>query len=285
MGHKSHIKAQRRAQKIAQVQRERDIAEVFDNAVFPPVELYYHEPIVKTFESQHNYGFIGEYNIVDFEFDKSLNLRPQFDKGMWLFWEDGLADDPDCKHWIHIPIVDDELPNRYRYDCYYYSPHDANCCGCMYLRLWVTDAGYTFSSIEASDISNLDDAMYAGSILLETLARLNTSNIELVDVPPNPRLSAISEREFGYPLTTYKVLKVNTGHKEYYGRDKDTGLRDFDPRRMHVVRGHHAEYGTNGRKLLFGKYQRKIWIPAHVRGNEELGIVVKDYEVVDDPTA
>lgn len=118
-----------------------------------------------------------------------------------------------------------------------------------------------------------------------TFNLMKVSNIELIDQPPNPRLSAISEREFGRPLTTYKVLKVNTGHKEYQGRDKDTGLKDFDPRRMHVVRGHHAEYGTNGRKLLFGKYQRKIWIPAHVRGNEELGIVVKDYEVVDDPTA
>lgn len=115
---------------------------------------------------------------------------------------------------------------------------------------------------------------------MDTIKTLTYSNIELVDQPPNPRLSAISEREFGRPLTTYKVLKVNTGHKEYQGRDRDTGLQDFDPRRMHVVRGHHAEYGTNGRKLLFGKYERKIWIPAHVRGNEELGIVVKDYEVV-----
>ena len=129
--------------------------------------------------------------------------------------------------------------------------------------------------------SNLDMLVNFAFQAFRIITLLNTNNIELIDQPPNPRLSAISEREFGRPLTTYKVLKVNTGHKEYRGQDANTGLKDFDPRRMHVVRGHHAEYGTNGRKLLFGKYERKIWIPAHVRGNEERGIVVKDYEVVN----
>lgn len=135
--------------------------------------------------------------------------------------------------------------------------------------------------VKRERIGVVDEAFDLIQHCLNICHLLTMCNIELVDQPPNPRLSAISEREFGRPLTTYKVLKVNTGHKEYRGQDANTGLKDFDPRRMHVVRGHHAEYGTNGRKLLFGKYERKIWIPAHVRGNEERGIVVKDYEVVN----
>ena len=47
--------------------------------------------------------------------------------------------------------------------------------------------------------------------------------------------------------------------------------------RLHICRGHFSIY-TEERKL-FGKYTGRYWIPAHVRGNPELGTIEKDYEV------
>lgn len=46
----------------------------------------------------------------------------------------------------------------------------------------------------------------------------------------------------------------------------------------HVARGHFAEYGPYfGKGLLFGKYAGRFFIPAHLRGRKENGIVEKDY--------
>jgi hypothetical protein len=47
--------------------------------------------------------------------------------------------------------------------------------------------------------------------------------------------------------------------------------------RLHICRGHFAEYTEDGK--LFGKYVGRYWIPAHMKGNPELGTIEKDYEV------
>lgn len=286
MGHKSQIKAQRRAQKIAQVQRERDIAEVFGVETLPDFLLRTWEmpdgipPHLPVIEGNPSIRF-GQYSHDDlFRLFTRLEIIEAMFRELTYpfdhFW---------VSHTEQGLIIDGEPITP----PYYSGAHIHVMKNKIFIETFWNNHITTILNIQKDwkeqefnwdDTEDVPVRLTLATVWL-TLALLNTSNIELVDQPPNPRLSAISEREFGRPLTTYKVLKVNTGHKEYYGRDKDTGLRDFDPRRMHVVRGHHAEYGTNGRKLLFGKYQRKIWIPAHVRGNEELGIVVKDYEVVN----
>lgn len=49
-------------------------------------------------------------------------------------------------------------------------------------------------------------------------------------------------------------------------------------KRAHQVRGHFRVYGQAGRGLLFGKYEKTVWVPSHVRGDKEQGELDKGYE-------
>lgn len=49
---------------------------------------------------------------------------------------------------------------------------------------------------------------------------------------------------------------------------------------LHICRGHFAHYGDAfGTAKLFGKLEGQFWIPQHVRGGAEQGVIVKDYRV------
>jgi hypothetical protein len=63
-----------------------------------------------------------------------------------------------------------------------------------------------------------------------------------------------------------EVLRVE-GHSE------ENGIR----RALHICRGHFAHYSEE--KPLFGKYPGTFWVPDHVRGTSEAGVVIKDYRV------
>ena len=74
----------------------------------------------------------------------------------------------------------------------------------------------------------------------------------------------------------FKTLFVSLpGKKGVPGRRLQLG---GDPKRMHLCRGHFADY-TNGGGL-FGKLHGMYWIPSHVRGNKDIGEVKKDYELL-----
>ncbi|MBZ0293363.1 MAG: hypothetical protein K8L99_12420, partial [Anaerolineae bacterium] len=119
--------------------------------------------------------------------------------------------------------------------------------------------------------TNLRGILYPA---LMSLQFLNCKNVELVDYEPSPRIKQLSEKH-RVPLDTYKVLKVNTTRKVYPDREGDDS--PSDPKRLHIVRGHFAHYTDEA--PLFGKYTGTFWIPAHVRGDESVGMVVKDYEI------
>lgn len=60
------------------------------------------------------------------------------------------------------------------------------------------------------------------------------------------------------------------------GGIKQNGLK----KSLHICRGHFSEYGDEyGKGKLFGKYEGRFFIPAHVRGTAEQGITLKDYAV------
>lgn len=291
-------KRRERDEKIARVQRERDIAEVFS------IETMFDVLQRETTKQNASHAQIildgtaiykAPSEVDGYSSHKSTHHTEDV-LGYVLNWKFHTDDLPrDNIYFVNFKNIEDSLPlagvffNDFMFDEEYstlsipvvvFRKQEQRPVEQILLGLFIYENDeWFFATPDEASSSDIVLGLTLAHEALRAISLTVKANIELVDQPPNPRLSAISEREFGRPLTTYKVLKVNTGHKEYYGRDKDTGLRDFDPRRMHVVRGHHAEYGTNGRGLHFGKYERKIWIPAHVRGNEELGIVVKDYEV------
>lgn len=59
----------------------------------------------------------------------------------------------------------------------------------------------------------------------------------------------------------------------YTDESDPTGIKH----RMHLCRGHFSTYTED--KPLFGKYVGRYWIPSHVRGSAELGVIDKDYRV------
>lgn len=107
----------------------------------------------------------------------------------------------------------------------------------------------------------------------QILKMLTMRNIELVDNPPPAKVSAQYEREFGRPISTYKTLTITPTRKVYPESNDDT---EGEQRhlRAHLVRGHPRK--VEGHPFIpDGTY----WIPAHVRGDFEQGIVVKDYKL------
>jgi hypothetical protein len=73
---------------------------------------------------------------------------------------------------------------------------------------------------------------------------------------------------------TFKVLEIGPMKTilDRTASEHHTGLQ----RALHICRGHFAIYEE---KPLFGKYRGRFWIPQHVRGSIEAGVVVKDYDV------
>ncbi len=57
------------------------------------------------------------------------------------------------------------------------------------------------------------------------------------------------------------------------GGSETNGLK----KALHICRGHFATYSPE--HPLFGKFTGTFWKPAHVRGSQEHGIVVKDYVI------
>jgi hypothetical protein len=70
-------------------------------------------------------------------------------------------------------------------------------------------------------------------------------------------------------------IHVRPISNSYRGKGKESVAFGSVP--LHSVRGHFAEYGTNGRGKLFGKYSGRYWIPAHARGSSEHGEVEQSY--------
>lgn len=125
----------------------------------------------------------------------------------------------------------------------------------------------------------ISDCLYPMfNVTLMGLALMHCKNVELIDQPPPPKLSKSSQKKYGMPLVTYKVLKV-TPMRKVYQFEGEQGNTEQEPtlHPLHICRGHFKDF-RNG-KGLFGKYKDIYWWDQHLRGNEEAGIAVKDYSV------
>jgi len=113
--------------------------------------------------------------------------------------------------------------------------------------------------------------------LMMAISFMHCRNVTVVKEGPPPALSRKHERRTGRPLLRYHVLKIDHMKRvlEREGHASTDGLK----KALHICRGHFATYGTEGKGLLFGKHAGRYWIPMHTRGNPELGVINKDYEV------
>ena len=107
---------------------------------------------------------------------------------------------------------------------------------------------------------------------------MHCRNVETEDVDPRRSMSRqmirAQERK-GLPFEYYKRLVVRPISKSRKTRkDVESGPK----KRMHLCRGHFVEYGPKyGKGLLFGRIEGRFFIPPHVRGAAEVGLVEKEY--------
>lgn len=86
------------------------------------------------------------------------------------------------------------------------------------------------------------------------------------------------ERSGETPPTTFHTLQIEPMKQVLAteGGIAHNGLK----KALHICRGHFAEYGDEyGKGKLFGKYEGRFWMPAHVRGSADSGVALKDYNV------
>jgi hypothetical protein len=95
-----------------------------------------------------------------------------------------------------------------------------------------------------------------------------------------PRQLARARERRQLPPIVWKTIEVSPLRA---ARTATTELDNSDDekhkKRLHLCRGHFAEYGINGKGKLFGKYSGRFWIPPVVKGSATVGVVVQDYKV------
>ena len=115
---------------------------------------------------------------------------------------------------------------------------------------------------------------FAGGVGFLALAFMNCKNVEL---HYSPKSSPEDKwlRRMKQPRIQYKVLNINPFKK--FAESTGSGGMVWVVKSLHICKGHFEDH-TKG-KGLFGKHKVVVWKPAHIRGNANSGIVVKDYKI------
>jgi hypothetical protein len=102
---------------------------------------------------------------------------------------------------------------------------------------------------------------------------MHARGVELRETQPPRHERRRAEKEGKPAPVTFKTLEIGgitrTLSKE--GNVEVNGIR----KAMHLCRGHFADY-TKGAGL-FGKHKVEVFVPEHVKGRRERGVIVKDY--------
>lgn len=113
------------------------------------------------------------------------------------------------------------------------------------------------------------------NVVLWTLAFMHTKGAVIDDVTPPPAVSKRHQKRYKAPLCSYKTVKVcgfGRAPQEAQGGQHDTP-------RLHIVRGHWADY-RNGAGMFGNPDLRAVfWISEHERGRGEKGAIKTTYEV------
>jgi hypothetical protein len=113
----------------------------------------------------------------------------------------------------------------------------------------------------------------ASLVWLGTLDFLNCRNVQIAE-PSRPRAEARRVARTGIRVHELTVRPVGRSTRKGDGESQPTSLP------LHSVRGHFANYGVDGKGLLFGKLAGRYWIPQHARGSAEVGLVDQRFTVV-----
>lgn len=114
-----------------------------------------------------------------------------------------------------------------------------------------------------------------GIPMLLAMSFLHCKNVVRRDATESEGPPAKWLRRHKAPAVRYHVLDINPMREvlRTEGGIEHNGLK----KALHICRGHFATYTED--KKLFGKHTGTFWVPAHVRGNAECGVVDKDYRM------
>lgn len=104
------------------------------------------------------------------------------------------------------------------------------------------------------------------------LALLNCKNVETEKHAHDAKLQQARARRNKQPLRDFYRLNVRLPKS---AQSRTSGQATGELRPFHTVMGHLADYREGAG--LFGKHKGVFWIPAHVRGSKDAGIVNKNY--------
>ncbi len=134
-----------------------------------------------------------------------------------------------------------------------------------------------FANMSQKDYNNSFPASNLMALLVFHMAELMACrNVHLELKKSSRSMQKQHQRNYQHPLVDYHVLTVSLpsdkSHRQI-GTSGDPGTG----KRLHICRGHFAEYGEE--KKLFGKYSGRFFVPAHLKGRKERGVLLKDYHL------
>jgi hypothetical protein len=111
--------------------------------------------------------------------------------------------------------------------------------------------------------------------IMLAVAFMNCKNVVVAPNEPDRHLNRERRKHGLKPFLRYHTINIEPMKKvlKTEGKIESLGLK----RALHIVRGHFSTYTEE--KPLFGKVAGTFWIPSHVRGSTEEGVVVSDYQI------
>jgi hypothetical protein len=130
-------------------------------------------------------------------------------------------------------------------------------------------------NLMSTELSTDTDAVVANTMLYCALVAITFANCHNVKIREHTPQLTRQQRRHGGPVIVYRTLEIPGFVARYEGGAESSGSGDGGPRRFHLCRGHFAHHEN-----LFGRLgPRTVWVPAHVKGSLEKGVVLKDYKV------
>jgi len=118
-----------------------------------------------------------------------------------------------------------------------------------------------------------EDLAYYYSIVATTAIDFtHCKNVKTVERQHKSR-SSIKAKRKREPTFTYRTIEL-PGNQYASKSESDGGTRDLA---LHRVRGHVRTYTEDS--PAFGKLAGRFWVPAHIRGSIDSGLVMGDYKI------
>lgn len=114
-------------------------------------------------------------------------------------------------------------------------------------------------------------------IVCDILQLLSCKNVSLQSIENDVHSVYSANRKYGKRSDNYRyhILVVRPP-----GAHKDSPAQEIGVMPRHMCRGHFAEYGPEfGKGLLFGRLSGRFYVPPHLKGNPDNGIIEKDYQI------